>query len=85
MGIVAVYLMANFLIYVNYEDIYLLDDPLSVVDVHVGKHIFEACIMYALKDKTRLLVTHHLQYLPFADQVLIMRQGEISERGSYAV
>jgi ABC-type nitrate/sulfonate/bicarbonate transport system ATPase subunit len=39
----------------------LLDDPLSAVDVHVGRHIFEDCICGELAGKTRLLVTHQVQ------------------------
>ncbi|KAK9823537.1 hypothetical protein WJX72_003514 [[Myrmecia] bisecta] len=51
-------------------DLYLMDDPLSAVDVHVGKHIFDHCIMGALRHKTRVLVTNQLQYLAAADQDL---------------
>ena len=42
----------------NDADIYLLDDPLSAVDAHVGKHIFEQVIgpNGLLKNKTRLMV-----------------------------
>ncbi|ESP02032.1 hypothetical protein LOTGIDRAFT_111468, partial [Lottia gigantea] len=39
----------------NDADVYLMDDPLSAVDSHVGKHIFEN-VMGAnglLKDKVR--------------------------------
>ncbi|CAG9769762.1 unnamed protein product [Ceutorhynchus assimilis] len=44
-------------------DIYLLDDPLSAVDTHVGKALFEQCITGFLRDKTVVLITHQLQYL----------------------
>ncbi|KAE8283707.1 Multidrug resistance-associated protein 1 [Larimichthys crocea] len=65
--------------------VYLLDDPLSAVDSHVGKHIFEQVIgpQGLLKDKTRVLVTHGLSYLPQADLILVMVEGEITEMGSY--
>lgn len=38
--------------------VYLLDDPLSAVDAHVGKHIFEQVIgpQGLLKDKVRMMV-----------------------------
>ncbi|XP_033638055.1 multidrug resistance-associated protein 5-like [Asterias rubens] len=65
------------------RDIYLLDDPLSAVDAHVGKHIFEECISGALKGKTVLFVTHQLQYLKDCDVVLTMENGRIAERGSH--
>ncbi len=52
----------------NNADIYLLDDPLSAVDAHVGEHIFHQCIHgQVLAGKTRLLVTHHLHVLPQCD------------------
>lgn len=52
-------------------DIYLLDDPLSAVDTHVGKHLFEECIIGYLGSKTRILVTHQLQYLKRADLIVV--------------
>lgn len=66
-------------------DIYLLDDPLSAVDSHVGKHIFEHVIgpKGILAGKTRLLVTHGITYLPSVDNILVMDGGEISESGHY--
>nr|XP_036847848.1 multidrug resistance-associated protein 1 isoform X4 [Manis javanica] len=67
------------------SDVYLLDDPLSAVDAHVGKHIFENVIgpRGLLKSKTRLLVTHGIRYLPQVDVIIVMSGGKISEMGSY--
>ncbi|XP_066494056.1 ATP-binding cassette sub-family C member 12-like [Tiliqua scincoides] len=70
-------------VYAN-KDIYLLDDPLSAVDAHVGKHIFEECIKDKLQGKTVLLVTHQLQYLEFCDTIILLEDGEICESGTHA-
>ena len=43
-------------------DIYLFDDPISALDVNVGRYIIKRCINGYLKDKTRLLVTHALNF-----------------------
>lgn len=66
-------------------DIYLLDDPLSAVDSHVGKHLFEKVIGPSgiLKTKTRILVTHGISFLPFVDEIVVLENGVISEVGSY--
>uniref|UniRef100_A0A8B9P5X6 Multidrug resistance-associated protein 1 n=1 Tax=Apteryx owenii TaxID=8824 RepID=A0A8B9P5X6_APTOW len=71
-------------VYCN-ADVYLFDDPLSAVDAHVGKHIFEKVIgpKGILNNKTRVLVTHAVNYLPQMDTILVMTDGEISEMGSY--
>ncbi|BGP49528.1 hypothetical protein JCM10450v2_005420 [Rhodotorula kratochvilovae] len=65
-------------------DIILFDDPLSAVDAHVGAAIFENAIQGMLKDKTRILVTHALQYLPQADSVVVMENGRIVEQGTFS-
>ncbi|XP_077585449.1 ATP-binding cassette sub-family C member 2 [Stigmatopora nigra] len=66
-------------------DIYLLDDPLSAVDSHVGKHLFDQVIgpNGILKDKTRILVTHGLSFLPYVDEIVVLVNGVVSEVGSY--
>ena len=71
-------------VYAN-KEIYYLDDPLSAVDSHVGKHIFQQVIgpKGILAKKTRLLVTHSINYLPQMDNIIVMKNGSISEIGSY--
>jgi ATP-binding cassette subfamily C (CFTR/MRP) protein 1 len=54
-------------------DIYLLDDPLSAVDAHVGRSIFEQVITGLLSKKTRLFVTHSLVYLKHCDQIIVVK------------
>ncbi|XP_031823981.1 multidrug resistance-associated protein 5 isoform X1 [Sarcophilus harrisii] len=65
------------------RSIYILDDPLSALDAHVGNHIFNSAIRKYLKSKTVLFVTHQLQYLVDCDQVIFMKEGCITERGSH--
>ncbi|KAJ0114910.1 hypothetical protein J7T55_004652 [Diaporthe amygdali] len=58
-------------------DIILMDDPLSAVDAHVGRHIFDNAILGLLKDKCRILATHQLWVLNRCDRIIWMDQGRI--------
>lgn len=55
------------------------------MDAHVGKHIFDKVLgpKGVLRKKTRLLVTHGVVYLPFMDNICVMKDGRISESGTY--
>ncbi|KAF9151749.1 hypothetical protein BG015_006269 [Linnemannia schmuckeri] len=66
-------------------DIYLLDDPLSAVDAHVDRHLWDNLIgpNGLLKNKTRILVTHGIHHLDLVDQIVVMGDGEIAELGQY--
>jgi len=65
-------------------DLYLLDDPLSAVDLKVGQHIFKSCINDLLGDKTRVLTSHQEQHMKEADQVIVLYKGRVLERGSFS-
>lgn len=67
------------------SDIYILDDPLSAVDAHVGKHIFNKVVgpTGLLNGKTRILVTHGIHFLPQVDEIVVLGNGTILEKGSY--
>eukprot|EP01039_Chlorochromonas_danica_P007900 gene7900-8715_t len=65
-------------------DIYLLDDPLSAVDAHVGQHLFDNCIMELLKrGKCIILVTNALQYVRYSSRILVLKDGRIAETGTF--
>ncbi len=60
-----------------------MDDPLSALDAHVKKKIFEKVLCEELEGKTRILVTHALDCLPKVDWVIIMEQGKVSFDGNF--
>ncbi|KAF9203319.1 Canalicular multispecific organic anion transporter 2 [Haplosporangium sp. Z 27] len=65
--------------------IYLLDDPLSAVNDHVDQYLWQNLIGPdgLLKDKTRLLVTHGMHHLENVDQIVVLKDGTVSEQGDY--
>jgi len=67
------------------KGIYLFDDPLSAVDAHVAKHLFEQVLgpEGVLAGSTRVLVTHQVQFLPSADHIIVVEGGRISAMGTY--
>ena len=70
-------------IYFN-SDVVLLDDPLSAVDAHVGRHMFDNAICGLLKDKCRILATHQLHVLSRCDRIIWMVEGQIETVDTFA-
>lgn len=64
---------------------YLLDDPLAAVDVHVARHLYSECIVGLLRHTTRILVTHHVHFLHAADFVIVIDGGRITHIGQYFI
>ena len=67
--------------------LYLLDDPLSAVDAHVAKSLYEEVLSSKtglLRKKTRILVTNDISILPKVDHIYVMANGSITESGKYS-
>ena len=64
-------------------DLYLLDDPLSAVDVKVGQHIFNKCIKDLLGDKIVLFASHQQQHMENADEVIVLYKGRVLDKGRF--
>lgn len=65
------------------SDVYIFDDPLSALDAHVGRQVFDKCIKEELKGKTRVLVTNQLHFLPNVDRIILVHEGMVKEEGTY--
>lgn len=65
--------------------IYIYDDPLSAVDVHVGKDIFETAFVSLLEGETRVVaLSSNYHFLPYFDHIIVMEAGRIACQGTYA-
>ncbi|KAL3313226.1 Multidrug resistance-associated protein 1 [Cichlidogyrus casuarinus] len=65
--------------------IYLLDDPLSAVDAHVGRHLMKEVIGRSglLARKTRIMTTNSPMSLVHCDRVALLVDGRKRESGTY--
>ena len=61
----------------------LLDDPLSAMDAHVGGNLFNQCIMKEIAGATRVFCTNQLQFAPRSDRIYFLRDGAITESGTF--
>ncbi|CAL5367280.1 unnamed protein product [Camellia sinensis] len=64
-------------------DVYIFDDPLSALDAHVGRQVFNNCIKGELQGKTRVLVTNQLHFFPQVDKVILISEGMVKEEGTF--
>ena len=65
------------------KSIVLMDDPISALDANVRKLIFKEVFQGLLKDRTRVLVTHAIDFLHLADRLLVIKDGQIQALGTY--
>ncbi|RWR88757.1 ABC transporter C family member 2-like protein [Cinnamomum micranthum f. kanehirae] len=65
------------------SDVYIFDDPLSALDAHVGRQVFEKCIKDELRGRTRILVTNQLHFLPQVDRIVLVHEGMVKEEGTF--
>ena len=60
-----------------------MDDPISALDANVRKKIFKQVFQGTLKNKTRILVTHAIDFLHLTDRIVVMKEGQIQAVGTY--
>ncbi|KAJ2731440.1 hypothetical protein IW152_004528 [Coemansia sp. BCRC 34962] len=65
-------------------DVYILDDPLSAVDAHVARHLFDQVLgpTGLLKLCCRIHATNAIQFIGKCDSVLMLQEGRIVESGT---
>ena len=65
------------------NDLVLMDDPISALDANVKKKIFEEVFQQQFANKTRILVTHAIDFLNLVDRIILMKDGQILLAGTY--
>jgi ATP-binding cassette subfamily B protein len=64
-------------------EILVLDDALSAVDTHTEARILEG-LERVLPDRTAVIVSHRVTAVKDADEILVLDEGRLVERGTHA-
>ncbi|RAL03019.1 P-loop containing nucleoside triphosphate hydrolase protein, partial [Aspergillus ibericus CBS 121593] len=68
-------------------DILVLDDVFSALDARtagrIGNRLLGPAGLFRELDKTVILSTHTVNFLPFADEVIMLKNGSIAEQGPW--
>ena len=64
-------------------ELYVLDDPLSSVDLKVGEHIFKECTKGLLGRKTKVITSHQEQVMKEADDTIVLFKGRVLDKGPF--
>jgi len=67
---------------INPAPVLILDDPISQVDTQTAAGIIETLRKMAGK-RTMIIVSHRLSAVRFADQIIVLDQGRITESGNH--
>jgi ATP-binding cassette, subfamily B, multidrug efflux pump len=62
--------------------ILVLDDALSSVDTYTEERILSA-LKEIMRDRTSILISHRVSTVKFADQIIVLKDGSIVERGTH--
>lgn len=62
------------------SDLWIMDEPTTALDIYNTDKIMSLIHDYA---ETLVVATHDLRLLPYFDEIIVMVEGEIIERGSY--
>lgn len=62
--------------------ILLLDDALSSVDTYTEEEILKQLKMF-MKDRTSVIISHRISTVKDADLIVVLHNGEITERGTH--
>lgn len=60
----------------------ILDEPTAAIDP-IKEDSYYSLFQQELKDKTAILVTHHLASVKIADRIIYLKDGRIKEEGSF--
>jgi subfamily B ATP-binding cassette protein MsbA len=63
--------------------ILILDEATSALDSE-SEHLVQEALDHLLKNRTALVIAHRLSTVQYADEIIVMDQGRIVERGTHA-